>query len=250
MAITLKTEAEIEIMREGGRILGQILQRLKGKVEPGLSTLELDQAAERLFKEFEVVASFKGYRGYPAHICTAINQEVVHAIPRPDKILKSGNIISIDAGVFHRGFHTDSAITVPVGEISQEAKKFIQTVKKALDLAIETVKPGKTIGDIGHIIQKTIEKEGYSAVRDLIGHGIGQKLHEEPQVPNFGRPGQGPALKPGLTIAIEPIINQGQHYVKTLDDKWTVVTQDGLLSCQIEHTVAVTNTGAEVLTLP
>ena len=250
MSIVLKTEAEIEKMRQGGRILGQILKTLAEKVEPGISTLELDQTAAELFQKFQVQASFKGYRGYPAHICTAVNEEIVHAIPRADKILKNGDILSIDAGVFHEGLHTDSAITIPIGEISPETQKFVRTTQKALDLAIETAKPGNTVGDIGHIIQKTVEKEGYSAVRNLTGHGIGAKLHEPPQVLNFGRPGQGTSLKPGMTLALEPIINQGQRYTKVLDDKWTIVTQDGSLSCQIEHTVVVTNNGAEILTLP
>ncbi|MBI2453385.1 type I methionyl aminopeptidase [Candidatus Peregrinibacteria bacterium] len=246
---TLKTVEELKIMRNGGKILGQILAELESMVKPGITTDSLDKEAEKLFKTLGVQASFKGYRGFPKNICVCINDEIVHAIPSPNKTMQEGDLVTIDCGVYYQGFHTDSALSVGVGKISEEKKHFLETVKKTLINAIKLVKPGVRLGDLGSYIQKMIESKDYSIVRDLTGHGIGKNLHEAPIVYNFGKKGAGLALKPGMTLAIEPIVNMGKRFTKTLSDRWTIVTLDKSLSCQFEHTIAVTATGYEVLTL-
>lgn len=236
-------------MRRGGKILGEILLALASETRPGISTLDLEQKAQELYKKYSVAPSFKGYHGYPAILCTSVNNEVVHAIP-DKKILNPGDILSIDAGVFFEGFHTDSAIAIIVGDQTKlEIKKFVNTCIAAMWNGIHQVKPGNRIHDISAAIEETVESAGYSIIPDLTGHGIGRSLHEEPFVPNFTAHDQGPVLQPGMTIAIEPIISMGSPNIETLDDGWTIVTKDNSLAIQHEHTVLVTETGVEILTL-
>jgi methionyl aminopeptidase len=246
MKIGIKNEQEISYMREGGKILGLILFELGKLVEPGITPIELDQKAEALMKSYGVKPSFKGYHGYRNVICANVNEQVVHGIP--NKIpLKEGDIITIDCGVIHQGLHTDAAIAQGVGKIPPEVQKFLMTAEKALKKAIEAVRPGVRIRTISGVIQDIVEKEGYSVVRDLIGHGIGTDLHEDPEVPNFRSDEEGPMLQVGMTIAIEPIITMGGYKVKTLKDGWTIVTVDGSLATQVEHSIVITKKGAEVL---
>ncbi len=247
LRISIKNRQEIQIMHEGGKILGLILHELGLMIAPGVSTGDLNRKAEELMRQYGVEASFKGYRGYPASICANINEEVVHGIPGPRKI-KEGDNVTIDCGVFYKGFHTDSAIACGAGKISEEKQKFISTIEKALRKAIEAVRPGIRVREISGVIQDTVEKNGYSAVRDLVGHGVGQQLHEDPQIPNFRDSDPGPILQAGMTIAIEPIIAMGKCDVKILKDGWTFVTCDGSPAAQVEHTVAITEKGAEILT--
>lgn len=235
-------------MRECGKILNRILSELKNTVKPGVTTKKLDLLAEKLMAQFGVKSSFKNYQGYPASICANINEEVVHGIPSEKKFLKEGDIISIDCGVCLNGYHTDAAITVGVGEISDDAKKFIETAYKALDSAIKIAKPGNKIGDISSVIQNLTESNDYAVVHEFTGHGIGKALHEPPEIPNFGKSGRGFALIPGMTIAIEPIIAMGKRYIKTLPDKWTTITCDKSLACQVEDTILVTDNDCENLT--
>lgn len=247
MSIIIKTPEEIRKMREGGKILHEILVKLGERVLPGIKTYELEKYAGELFKKYNVKASFKGYRGYPAAICTAVNEEVVHSIPG-ERILYEGDIISIDAGVFYKGLHTDSAITCGVGKISEEKRKFIQTCDQALKAAIAVAKDGVETKKISGTIQDIVEKEGYSIVKDLIGHGVGRSLHEEPEVPNFRTGQRSPILRRGMTIAIEPIIAMGKGEIKTISDGWTIITKDRSCAAQIEHTIAITENGCEILT--
>ncbi|MFO0780719.1 MAG: type I methionyl aminopeptidase [Candidatus Gracilibacteria bacterium] len=248
MKIGIKDAEEIKSMREGGKILGLILHELGKNIQPGITGLELDAMAERMMKEHNVLPSFKGYHGtYPAVTCININHVVVHGIPN-DQPLQDGDIVTIDCGVIHKKFHTDSAITKGVGKIDQELQKLIATAEKALKKAIETAKPGIRVRAISGVIQDIVEKNGYSIVRDLIGHGIGYNLHEDPQVPNFRDYEPGPILQPGMTIAIEPIFAMGSSRVKTLKDGWTIVTVDGSPAIQVEHTIAITDKGCEILT--
>jgi methionyl aminopeptidase len=247
LRITIKDKQEIGIMREGGKILGLILSELGKMIVPGTTTKELDDRAEELMRKYGVQPSFKGYRGYPAAICASINEEVVHGIPGRRKILE-GDIVTIDCGVYHKGLHTDSAISRGAGTIDPEKSRLIATAEKALAKAIESVKPGIRIRTISEIIQNTVEKNGYSVIRDLVGHGIGKEIHEDPQIPNFRDKDPGPILQPGMTLAIEPIIAMGDYNVKILRDGWTFVTRDGSPSAQVEHTIAVTEKGSEILT--
>ena len=246
LKIGIKNDAEIQSMREGGHILGLILSELEKMIAPGVTPLQLDQKAEELMKLHHVQPSFKGYHGFPKVICTNVNNEVVHGIPNNEP-LQEGNIITVDCGVIHQGFHTDSAISKGVGTIKPELEKFLKTAEKALAKAIETAKPGIRIRTISGVIQDIVEKNGYSVVRDLIGHGIGHRLHEDPPVPNFRDEDAGPMLQAGMTIAIEPIICMGSNNVKTLKDNWTIVTVDGSFATQVEHTIAITPKGAEIL---
>ena len=247
--ITLKDQSEISAMREGGKILGTVLSELESMVKPGISTLQLNAAAEKMMTQFKVEPSFKGFQGFPATLCTCINEEVVHGIPS-NRTLNEGEIITIDCGVFHKGFHTDSAITIPVGKIDDETKRFIEVTQKALDKAIQIARPGIKINEISSIIDSTVTNEGYSIIYDLTGHGIGKELHEDPIIPNFrNNQDPGPILQPGMTIAIEPIISMGRPEIRILRDNWTYVTADSSLSAQIEHTIAITEDGSEILTL-
>jgi len=245
--IHIKTPEEIAAMREGGKILAEILHELALAAKIGMRTEELNIKAEALMAKFNVAPSFKGYRGYTAVVCTSVNEEVVHAIPGK-RVLNDGDIMSIDCGVIHKGFHTDAAVTVMLGNVKPEVRAFVKTVQQSFEKGLAAIKPGAHIGDIGFAVQQWIESHGYSVVRDFIGHGVGRNLHEEPEVPNFGKKGKGPALIPGMVIALEPIIAMGARFVDILQDKWTAVTRDSKPACQIEHTIAITPSGYEVLT--
>jgi methionyl aminopeptidase len=249
MAIMIKTPQEIEKMRRSGGVVREVLETVRGLVKAGATTLDLENAAEAKMKELGAVAAFKGYRGYPCVLCTSLNEEVVHGIPSKGRVLRDGDIVSIDCGVVVNGYYGDSAITVAVGNgLTSEAKRLLDVTKASLDSAIAVVKPGATLGDIGAAVQEVVEADGFSVVRDFVGHGIGTHMHEDPQVPNYGRRGQGTKLRPGMVLAIEPMVNVGGPGVQVLKDGWTAVTEDGSLSAHFEHTVAVTQEGATVLT--
>jgi len=247
--IICKTRAEIAKMRVAGRVAAETLKALKDAIEPGKTTTwDLDVLAEELLAEKGATASFKGYQGYPATICVAVNEEVVHGIPGP-RVLHEGDIVGIDIGAIVDGYHGDTAITVPVGEVSKEAKRLLGITKEALHKGIRQARVGNHVSDISHAIQRYAEKNGCSVVRDLSGHGIGRDMHEDPPVPNFGKPGRGAVLAEGVTLAIEPMVSLGDWHVERLADKWTVVTKDRSLSAHFEHTVAVTSEGPDILTL-
>lgn len=245
--IICKSPAEIEKLRRSGRLVREILEELRGQVRPGVSTLELEKYAEKRLAEAGAKPAFKGYRGFPCCLCTSVNEEIVHGIPSGRR-LKEGDIISLDLGAVLEGFYGDSALTVPVGEISGESRKLLRVTEEALEVAIGKVRLGNRLGDISAAVQEYVEKHGFSVVRDMVGHGIGRELHEEPQVPNFGLPGHGPALKEGMVFAIEPMVNTGGYEMRILDDNWTAVTVDGTKSAHFEHMVAVTRNGPDVLT--
>jgi len=226
------------------------LQELADDIKPGISTEWLDQKAERLILKAHGRPAFKGYRGYPKTICASLNEQVVHGIPSPSVVLREGDIISIDIGIVYRGYVGDTAATYPVGEISEEKRRLIQVTRESLCKGIKQARVGKRLSDISHAVQAHVEKHGFSVVRDFVGHGIGQQMHEEPQIPNFGRPNQGPRLETGMVLAIEPMVNAGTYEVKVLDDRWTAVTKDGRPSAHFEHSIAVTNGEADILSLP
>ena len=248
--IYLKSDREIEIMRKAGSITANILNHLKDSVNAGMSTLDIDKIAEKKCKEFKVQPAFKGYHGFPGCICISVNEEVVHGIPNAKKIIKEGDIVSLDFGVIYDGYYGDSAISIGVGKITDPARDLIEITKKSLFAGIENAVEGNHLFDISHAVQQCVESKGYSVVREFVGHGIGKNLHEEPQVPNFGPKGKGIVLKKGMVLAIEPMINIGTHAIKVLKDGWTAVTQDGKLSAHFEHTIAITNDGPNILTLP
>ena len=235
-------------MRRAGKIVREVLELVRTRVKPGVTTLDLEKAAEARLKELNVKAAFKGYHGYPCVLCTSVNSEVVHGIPSPKRVLKQGDIVSVDFGVVVDGYYGDSAITVPVGEIDDNAARLLRVTEQSLQAAIAVVKPGATLGDVGAAVQGVVEGEGFSVVRDFVGHGIGSQMHEDPQVPNYGQKGQGMKLKPGMVIAIEPMVNAGKPEVMVLEDGWTAVAKDGSMSAHFEHTVAVTADGARILT--
>ncbi len=247
--IILKSRAEIALMREAGRVVAEILQLLGEKIAPGVTTKELDAFAERECKKRKVRPAFKGYGGFPFTICSSPNEKVVHGFA-DEKPLREGDILSIDFGVVRNGFYGDAAITVPVGRVSEEKQRLIQVTKKSLDMGIAAAVVGGRLSDVSNAVQVCVEKEGFSVVREFVGHGIGRQLHESPQIPNFGLPGQGPRLLDGMTLAIEPMINVGVPDIKILKDGWTAVTSDGKPSAHFEHTIAVTENGPEILTLP
>ncbi len=248
MAI-IKKASEIAKMKESGRIVARTLRLVSDTIVPGKTTpLQLDALADRLIREEGGVPSFLGYRGYPNATCIAVNEVVVHGIPT-DQVLQEGDIITLDFGVVKDGWHADSAWTFPVGNISAAAQKLLNVTRESLYQGIAKAKPGNTTGDIGHAVQKYVESHGFGVVRELVGHGIGERLHDEPSnVPNFGKPGKGEKLREGMCICIEPMINQGTHKVVTLDDGWTVVTADDKLSAHFEHTIAILKSGPEILT--
>ena len=248
MNIVYKSKAEIEKIRASSRLVAETLQLLSEAIQPGRTTIELDRLAESCVTKHGAVAAFKGYRGFPASVCVSINEEVVHGIPSSSRRLEEGDIVSLDFGVLKDGYYGDAALTVPVGEVSDEAQRLLRIARESLYNGIDQAKEGAHLGDISHAIQQHAEGAGYFVVRAFVGHGIGAHLHEAPQVPNFGPPGQGPTLRPGMVLAIEPMVNAGTHDVRTLDDKWTVVTADRSLSAHFEHTVAITNNGTEILT--
>jgi methionyl aminopeptidase len=245
--IVCKSPGQIEQMREANALVAGVLAELAAMVRPGATTHDLDVLAERLVREGGAEPAFKGYRGYPATLCASVNEQVVHGIPSARK-LAEGDILSLDMGVRLNGFYGDSAITVPVGRISEETKALLRVTQEALELGIAQVRIGGRISDIGHAIQTHVEGHGYSVVREFVGHGIGASLHEEPQIANYGEPGRGPRLAEGMVLAIEPMVNMGRPAVKVLADGWTAVTRDGSLSAHFEHTVAVTKNGPLVLT--
>jgi methionyl aminopeptidase len=247
--IQLKSPREIEIMAQGGKILGATVEMLRREVHVGMSTWQLDELAESFIRSHPgATPSFKGLYGFPGSVCASINEEIVHGIPSRRRVLKDGDIISIDVGVKYEGFHTDSATTVGVGEIPDESKRLLDVTQQALAAGIAAALPNNHIGDIGAAIQAVVEASGFTIVRDLVGHGIGVGFHEEPQVPNYGKPRRGTKLAPGLTIAIEPMVNAGGPTTRTMPDRWTVVTVDGSRSAHFEHTVAVTEVGPRILT--
>lgn len=249
MAIMIKSARELEKMRQSGAVVREILEHVRGVVKAGATTQDLEDAAAAKMREMGATPAFKGYRGYPCVLCTSVNSEVVHGIPSADRVLRDGDIVSIDTGVVIDGFYGDSAITVAVGErLPRDAQRLLEVTERSLERGIEAVKPGATLGDIGSAVQEAVEADGFSVVREFVGHGIGTKLHEDPQVPNYGRRGQGLKLREGMVLCIEPMVNAGGPGVQVLHDGWTAVTEDGSLSAHFEHTVAVTADGAMVLT--
>jgi methionyl aminopeptidase len=248
--IVCKSEAEIRRMRAATRVVAEVLQTLREMVRPGVTTAELDQVAEEKVRRAGGVPSFKGYHGFPATLCTSLNEQVIHGIPSAQVILREGDILSIDVGVLLDGFHGDAAITVPVGRIDPRADELLRVTEEALHAGIDRARVGGRVSDIGHAVQRHVEAHGFSVVREFVGHGVGASLHEEPQIPNYGQPGRGPRLADGMVLAIEPMVAMGRSAVKVLGDGWTAVTQDGSLAAHFEHTVAVTTDGPLVLTLP
>ncbi|WP_191566507.1 type I methionyl aminopeptidase [Metabacillus idriensis] len=245
--IICKTPREIEIMREAGRIVALTHQELQKHIQPGITTKELDAIAEKFICASNAIPSFKGYNGFRGSICASVNEELVHGIPG-DRVLREGDIISIDIGAKYNGYHGDSAWTYPVGKISEESESLLKVTEESLYKGLEEAKPGERLSNISHAIQTYVEQHQFSVVREYVGHGVGQDLHEDPQIPHYGPPNKGPRLKPGMVLAIEPMVNAGSRYVKTLADNWTVVTQDRKMCAHFEHTIAITETGYEILT--
>ena len=242
-----KSQKEIEKMRASGRLVGQVLQELRQMVGPGVTTLEVDAAADKMISDAGAYPTFKGYNGFPFSICASVNEQIVHGFPSSYE-LQEGDIFSIDVGVTLDGFVGDTATTIPVGTASEDRLQLIRVTEECLERAIEQCRAGKHLGDIGWAVQSHAEQHGYSVVRDYVGHGIGRRMHEDPQIPNYGKPGKGPKIKKGYVFAVEPMVNMGSYYTKTLKDGWTVVTVDGLPSAHAEHTIAITEDGPEVLT--
>jgi len=248
MAIVCKSSAEIEKMRRSGHLVRQVLDALRDMVAPGVSTMDLERAADKLIRDAGAKAAFKGYYDYPCVLCTSINQEIVHGIPNAKRVLKAGDVVSIDCGAVLDGYYGDAAITVPVGQIAPEVKKLLDVTEASLYRGIDAARVGNTVGDIGAAVQQLVEANGFSVVREFVGHGIGTRMHEEPQVPNYGKAGNGPKLRVGMALAIEPMVNAGKPGAVLLQDKWTAVTEDGSYSAHFEHSVAVTNDGPVILT--
>ena len=249
MAITIKSEREIELMAEAGKILERVHNELEKALHPGMSTKDIDTLGEEIIRSYGCIPSFLNYNGYPASICVSVNQEVVHGIPDKHRIIHEGDIVSLDAGVIYKGYNSDAARTHAVGNISEEAKRLIEVTKQSFFEGIKLAVPGNHLFDISEAIQKYVESNGYSVVRDLVGHGIGTHLHEDPQIPNFKQRRKGMKLRPGMTLAIEPMVNEGSYDVVWLDDDWTVVTEDGSLAAHYENTIVITEDGCEILTL-
>ncbi|MFC5713814.1 type I methionyl aminopeptidase [Thalassorhabdus alkalitolerans] len=245
--IICKTDREIDIMREAGRIVALTHQELQKHIQPGITTKDLDEIADKFIRQHGAIPSFKGYSGFTGSICASVNKELVHGIPS-DRALNEGDIISIDIGAKYNGYHGDSAWTYPVGDISKEDLRLLDVTEASLFKGLAEAKPKERLSNISHAIQKYVEAEGFSIVREYVGHGVGQELHEDPQIPHFGPPGKGPRLKPGMVLAIEPMVNAGERHVHTLSDNWTVVTTDGKNCAHFEHTIAITTTGYEILT--
>lgn len=243
-----KSKRELEKMRAAGQLVGQVRNAVREMVEPGITTIELDRAAEKMIRDAGALPTFKGYNGFPFSICASVNEQIVHGFPSNYE-LKEGDIFSIDCGVTLEGFVGDTATTIPVGKVSEDRLKLMRVTEECLERAIRQCLPGNHLGDIGWAVQEHAEANGYSIVRDYVGHGIGRRMHEDPQIPNYGRPGLGPKIKSGYVFAIEPMVNLGSHHTKVLADGWTVVTVDGQPSAHFEHTIAITDEGPEVLTL-
>jgi methionyl aminopeptidase len=250
VSVICKSQAELEKMHRAGLVVWEVLNELKAMVRPGITTMDLDRVAERLVTDRGGRAAFKGYRGYPCVLCTSINNEVVHGIPSPKRRLKEGDILSLDFGVEKEGYFGDAAVTVPVGKISPQLERLLRVTRESLDRAIEQARPGNRLSDISHAVQSWVERHGYSVVRELVGHGIGTRMHEDLQLPNYGEPGRGPRLREGMTLAIEPMVNAGGPAIRVLEDEWTAVTADGSYSAHFEHTVAITAAGPWILTRP
>lgn len=246
--IVLKSSHELELMRQAGRIVAQVLERFREVVRPGITTAELEKVASHIIEREGAIPSFKGYRGFPASICASINEEIVHGIPSPKRVLEEGDIISLDVGAIYKGYHGDAAITLPVGTVGEEVQRLLEVTQGALRAGIAQSHAGKRLGDISAAIQRHAEVNGFNVVREYTGHGIGQEMHEDPQIPNFGRPNRGPRLRPGMTFALEPMVMAGDWRTRTLSDNWTVVTADGSLSAHFEHTLAITDGEPEILT--
>jgi methionyl aminopeptidase len=246
--IVLKSERELDRMRAAGRILADVKDRLKAIVRPGISTQDIDTDVERFILSRGAQSAFKGYRGYPATVCTSINEEVVHGIPSPKRKLKEGDIIGLDLGCIVDGYYADCAITLPVGKVPARTQELMDVTRESLDKAIVQCRAGNRLGDISHAVQSHCESHGFGVVRAFVGHGIGRELHEEPQVPNFGDPGRGTVLKAGMVLAIEPMVTMGSWEVRVLEDRWTAVTLDGSLAAHFEDTIAITQNGPEILT--
>ncbi|MBQ8847018.1 MAG: type I methionyl aminopeptidase [Lachnospiraceae bacterium] len=249
MAVSIKSEREIELMRESGRILSIVHTELAKMIKPGISTLDIDKRCYEVIRDFGCIPSFLNYQGYPASVCVSVNDEVVHGIPNKNRILKDGDLVSLDAGVIYKGYHSDAARTVAVGAVSPEWKRLMDVTKQSFFEGIKYAKPGYRIGDISGAIQDYAESFGYSLVRELVGHGVGRELHEDPQVPNFRTKRKGIRLEPGMTLAIEPMVNMGHYDVNWLDDGWTVVTADGSPSAHYENTILITDGEPELLTI-
>lgn len=245
--ITIKTPEEIKIMAEGGKILAKIVKELEKQVKPGVKTVELDGLAESLVLKYGGECAFKGYQGYPACLCTSVNEEIVHAVPS-ERVLKEGDLLSLDLGIIYKGFNTDMAVTVPVGKVSEETKKLLEATRKSLEAGIKEVRAGRTFGDISCAIQEYVESQGFNVVRDLCGHGIGKDLHEDPEILNYGERGEGEEIKEGMVFCLEPMVTAGDSRIKRIKNGFTFQTQDGSLSAHFEHTIAVTQTGPQVLT--
>jgi methionyl aminopeptidase len=246
--IVCRSDAEIERMWTANQLVAEVLAALEAAVAPGVTTFELDLMAERLVRAGGAEPAFKGYRGYPATLCASVNEEVVHGIPSRQRPLVDGDIISLDMGVKMGGFYGDSAVTVEVGRVPERTSALLRVTRESLERGIAQVRPGGRLSDVSHAVQQWVEAHGFSVVREFVGHGIGEKLHEEPQIPNYGTPGRGPKLAPGMVLAIEPMVAMGKPETKVLGDGWTAVTRDGSLAAHFEHTVAVTSTGVRVLT--
>ena len=243
-----KSQKEIEKMRASGQLVGRVLRELRQMVAPGVTTLEINDAAEKMIRDAGAYPTFKNYNGFPYSICASVNEQVVHGFPSKYE-LREGDIFSIDVGTTLEGFVGDTATTIPVGKVDDNLLKLIRVTEECLQLAIDECRVGNHVGDIGYVVQKHAEAHGYSIVREYVGHGIGRRMHEDPQIPNYGKPGKGPKIKRGYVFAVEPMINLGSHHTKTLPDGWTVVTVDGRPSAHVEHTIAITEEGPEVLTL-
>ena len=246
--IELKSAREIGLMRSGGHILADVVDRLRETVKPGLSTLEIDEDVEAFIKGRGALPAFKGYRGFPATVCISINEEVVHGIPSAHRRIKEGDIVGLDLGCIVEGYYADCAFTLAIGDVPPKVQQLLDVTRDSLNVAIAECRPGRRLSDVSHSVQAHVERNGFSVVRAFVGHGIGRALHEDPQIPNFGDPGRGPQLRPGMVLAIEPMVTMGSWEVKVLDDGWTAVTRDGSLAAHFEHTIAVTENGPEVLT--
>ena len=246
--IELKSTREIGLMRRGGHILADVVDRLRSTVKPGMSTLEIDEDIESFITVRGAKPAFKGYRGFPATVCISINEEVVHGIPSAHRHIKEGDIVGLDLGCIVEGYYADCAFTLAIGDVPPKVQQLLDVTRESLDQAIQECRPGRRLSDVSHAVQTHVERHGLSVVRAFVGHGIGRALHEDPQVPNFGDPGRGPQLRPGMVLAIEPMVTMGSWEVKVLDDGWTAVTRDGSLAAHFEHTIAVTDAEPEVLT--
>ena len=246
MEIILRLPDEIEKARASNRIVAEVLSRLREKIRPGVKTKDLDKFAEEIAEKRGAKPAFKGYRGYPHSLCISINEEVVHGMPSK-RVLEEGDIVSLDFGIYYQGFYGDSAITLPVGKVTEKALRLMQVTERSLYAGIEQARAGNRLGDVSAAVQNIVEDAGFSVVRDFVGHGIGKNLHEEPQIPNFGKNGRGIELKSGMILAIEPMVNEGEYKVRILSDGWTVVTKDGSLSAHFEHSVAITDNGPDIL---